>query len=252
MIREMTAERLQSIRPDSEAAVKLLALTEAYGLSCPFVRYWEGEEGMVAAMMDGHLTLLPLKDALEETALFISMQPEIRSLRTNRATAEQLGELLPGWRLETGRVMKPGRTFHPSAVVSAPVLRMLYPVLTACFPGQLPPFDVWYTDVHHRLRHGLCRLAAVEVDDRVAACAMTTAECVGGGVIGAVATLPDYRGRGFASDCVSTLAASLQKEDRQVYLSPKNVGAERLYANLGFVPCGEWGSLQRPEGEKDK
>ena len=102
-----------------------------------------------------------------------------------------------------------------------------------------------YADVHHRLRHGLCRLAAVETDGGVAACAMTTAECAGGAVIGAVATLPDYRGRGYASACVSTLAASLQKEGRRIYLSPKNAGAQRLYAGLGFVPCGEWGTLQR-------
>ena len=71
------------------------------------------------------------------------------------------------------------------------------------------------------------------------------AALLGGAVIGAVATLPDYRGRGYASACVSTLAASLQKEGRRIYLSPKNAGAQRLYAGLGFVPCGEWGTLQR-------
>ena len=245
MIREMTPERLRGIQPDSEAATKLLALTEAYGLECPFVRYWEGEGRLAAALMEGRLTLFSPEDLGEETALFISMQPEIRCLRTDRASAERLGCLLPGWRLETGQVMRPGRMFEPSGSVSVPSPRALYPVLAACFPGELPAFDAWYADVHHRLRHGLCRLAAVETDGGVAACAMTTAECAGGAVIGAVATLPDYRGRGYASACVSTLAASLQKEGRRIYLSPKNAGAQRLYAGLGFVPCGEWGTLQR-------
>ena len=106
MIREMTPERLRGIQPDSEAATKLLALTEAYGLECPFVRYWEGEGRLAAALMEGRLTLFSPEDIGEETALFISMQPEIRCLRTDRASAERLGCLLPGWRLETGQVMR--------------------------------------------------------------------------------------------------------------------------------------------------
>ena len=100
MIREMTPERLRGIQPDSEAATKLLALTEAYGLECPFVRYWEGEGRLAAALMEGRLTLFSPEDIGEETALFISMQPEIRCLRTDRASAERLGCLLPGWRLD--------------------------------------------------------------------------------------------------------------------------------------------------------
>lgn len=245
MIRRMTEEYLKSLKPDSEAAVKLLAQAEAYGLDSSFVRFWEGEEGMAASLMDGVLTLLPSNGSWEETALFVSMQPEIRSLRTSGA-AEELARLLPGWELETGRVMEPNREFVPSHSVSQPSPQMLYPVLTACFPGSMPPFDVWYADVHHRLRRGLCRLAAVMTKDGAAACAMTTAECRGGGVIGAVATLPAYRGRGYASACVSNLAASLQGEGRRVYLSPKNDRARQLYAGLGFSVCGEWSTLKRP------
>lgn len=43
MIRRMTEEYLKSLKPDSEAAVKLLAQAEAYGLDSSFVRFWEGK-----------------------------------------------------------------------------------------------------------------------------------------------------------------------------------------------------------------
>ena len=89
----------------------------------------------------------------------------------------------------------------------------------------------------------MCPIAAVHEDGRPVACAMTTAEGGGAALIGAVATHPDFRGRGYASACVAYLTALLQQERRQVFLSPKNEPAHRLYRRLGYVDTGRWGSL---------
>ena len=121
--------------------------------------------------------------------------------------------------------------------------KQLYPLLVSCFASGIPPFDVWYADVSHRQRHGLCRIAAVLEDGVPVAGAMTVAACGGGALIGAVATRRESRGRGYASACVSRLTRALMKEGRQVYLSPKNETARRIYSRLGFIETGEWGAF---------
>lgn len=130
MIREMTPERLRGIQPDSEAATKLLALTEAYGLECPFVRYWEGEGRLAAALMEGRLTLFSPEDIGEETALFISMQPEIRCLRTDRASAE------PAW-LSSARLAAGNRT-GDAAGQDVRAVRLRFRAIP---PGAVPGAD---------------------------------------------------------------------------------------------------------------
>ena len=120
--------------------------------------------------------------------------------------------------------MSPARTFalaEQGAAKAVESPRELYPLLSACFSEGLPSFDGWYADVSHRLRHGCCRIAVVHENGRPVACAMTTAEGGGAALIGAVATHPDFRGRGYASACVAYLTALLQQERRQVFLSPR-------------------------------
>ena len=246
MIRKVKAGELPSIPPSSEAAVRIRCLADAYGSDAgAFLHFWLGEGGSVVALLDGAATLLPGLD-WEEAGLFVSMHPDILSLRTDADTAERLVGLLNGWTLKTGDVMSPAGSFASSPLIKALTPRDIYPVLTACFGESAPPFEGWYVDVSHRLRHGYCRIAAVEEDNRAVATAMTTAECTGGAVIGAVATLPEKRGHGHASACVCSLTADLLEEGRRVFLSPKNDRARRLYEHLGYTVIGGWGTLQRP------
>ena len=247
MLTLLTGEEFPMVgEPASEAAVRILCMAEAYGPGRAFIRFWKGEGGLLLALLDGTASLLPGTAGLEELALFLSIQEEIRLLRTDRETAVELAPLLPGWAVETGDVMTPARPFSPVTAAEWPA-REIYPLLRECFGETVPPFEAWYGDVNHRQRHGLCRIAAVGAGGIPVASAMTTAECRGGAVIGAVATLPAYRGRGYASACVSSLTARLQTEGRRIYLSPKNDYAAKLYAKLGYVPCGGWGTLRRPE-----
>lgn len=253
MIREAGRGDFAGLIPDSEAAVKLLGLAEAYG-GQPFVRFWriDGPAGAAGylSLLDGTAVLALLSGAVpeteEETAAFLAMQPEIRCVRTSEGTGRRIaGE---GWRLETGAVMTPAPSLQePSKAPVNLTPREIYPVLQACFGGAVPPFSPWYVDVSHRLRHGNCRIVGFREGGGAAACAMTTAECAGAAVIGAVATLPSCRGKGYASADVLTLAHALAGEGRRVYLSPKNEAARRLYAILGFAECGRWAELSRSD-----
>lgn len=246
MIREATAAELAAMTTDSEAQVRIAGLVTAYGTERPFVRFWSGEQGSRIALMDGLATVAACPEEREALAVFLSMHPEIAAVRTDAVLAQTLAEQSAGWTVKTGEVMTPVVSFvQPETPVEALPAREMYPVLTAVFGATVPPFDVWYADVSHRLRHGAARIAGVRENGQAVAVAMTTAECPGAALIGAVATLPASRGKGYAAACVSSLAAQLQNEGRRVLLSPKNDRAKALYTRMGFTVCGEWGLAER-------
>ena len=255
MIRQAAADDFSRLIPDTEAAVRLRALADAYGPGLSFLRFWCDGEGGFASLMDGTMTLSLPRGLSEEWAAFAAMQPEVSGIRTDGETARRLAAG-GGWRVETGAVTAPSPALAAPEREPEPLTpREAYPVLKECFPGSLPPFPAWYVDVSHRLRHGCCRLAGFKEEGRSVSCAMTVAECGpapcepapygGAALIGAVATLPAGRGKGYASAAVLTLARALRDEGRRVFLSPKNAHAHALYARIGFADAGEWGSLKR-------
>ena len=232
--------RLPSM-PATEAAVRIECLHRAYA-GTGVVRCWEDGQGGVLCLMDGH-AVLQVEELTPEWMLFIAMQPEILSVRTDADTARALGASLEG-EVACGDVMAAPRDIA-AAVTETAAPREIFPVLQAGFDEAAPAFESWYADVMLRIRRGLCRISCVRENNRVAATAMTVAEGERIALIGAVATHPDYRRRGYASACVSTLAAQLQNEGRQVLLSPKNETAARVYAKLGFAVCGTWGEFYK-------
>ncbi|MBR3289720.1 MAG: GNAT family N-acetyltransferase [Clostridia bacterium] len=239
MIREVTA--LPPLPDDSDAAVKIAAQVRAYGLTRPFLRVYAGEGGSVLSVLDGAATLFPGQDA-DEALLFIGMSPEIHALRSDAETAGRLAARL-GVRTQTGVTML--YRGDPLLPESADTLsaRDAYPLLRAVFGDALPPFDVWYADVSHRLRHGLCRIKGVSERGEAVSCAMTVAETPAAWLLGAVATRANCRGRGYASAVIRSLIADGHAAGKQVLISPKNEAARALYARLGFAECGTWGTV---------
>ena len=226
-------ECLPELQGEALPLYRIRALWECY-VYVPFLRYYVGENGSAAAILDGQAIVYATETEREEMALFVSMQPDIISLLadvpTAQAVAAQWGTAVnevPVMRCETPQTAETISRLSP---------RELYAFLEPIFPG-LPPFEGWYMDVCYRERHGFCRNVAVIEGDRAVSAAMTTADWQGGALIGGVATDPAYRRQGLAARCVGTLAAQLQKEDRQVYICPKNDGARRVYTALGFAVC---------------
>ena len=253
MIRLAREEDLAKLHPDSEAAVKVLGLYKAYGLSAAFVRYWvEERDGTLLSLiayMDGVATValcspICTPNCSEELSAFIQMQPDFAFVRTTAEAAKAVAQN-GGWQLSTGTVMKAELLQFPSLTPTAFTPKEAYSVLGEVFGESMVEYSSFYVDMSHRLRHGCGRMVGFFEGGQPVACAMTTAECDRAALIGAVATLPLGRGKGYASSNVLTLAHQLKDEAKTVFLSPKNEAAETLYRHIGFVPCGEWGILQR-------
>lgn len=244
MIARVYEETVSLWTPCSEAALRQCGQAAAYGASHDFLRFYTDEHGNRLSIFDDAATL-HIEREPEEMLLFLTMDTAVRSVRTDRDTAERLSKLWDtAYQTEAVMEAPQGATMH-DGVCEAP-LREIYEVLIDGFGAEaLPPFDGWYADVHHRYRRGRCRAVSVRESTVAQACAMTVAECDTAALIGAVATRPVARGKGYASACVLTLAAALQAEGKRVLLSPKNHYAHTLYDRLGFTVVGQWGSVKK-------
>lgn len=234
-------EELPALVDDTLIACRIKALWECYG-AVPFVRFYSGESGSAAAILDGQAVALVSEEEREEWAWFLSMQPDIGSVLTDPDTANTIAA---EWKTEVKRypVMRFAAETPTTDGTESASPRELYAFLQPIFPG-LAPFDSWYPDVCYRSRHGFFRNVVVR-DENVVSSAMTTAEWDGGALIGGVATAPTHRRRGLAGACVCALVKVLKEEGRQVYICPKNEGAMRLYTELGFSVCGEIAQVER-------
>ena len=220
---------------------RVRALWECYG-DVPFIRYYLGDEGSAVAILDGQAVVYAAEAEREELSWFLSMQPDVTSVLTDTATAAMVAAQwdtsvceFPVMRADTPQTLSPSERLSP---------REMYTFLQPIFPS-LAPFDSWYPDVCYRERHGFCRNVGIRDNSTAVCSAMTVAEWSGGALIGGVATAPTHRRRGLAARCVGTLTALLQNEGRTVYICPKNEGAQRVYASLGFTVCDTIAMVER-------
>ena len=231
--------------PQSEAAVRIDAWRAAYGPEQRFLSFYTDGCGARLCIADG-CAVFDGEEPNEEWISFIAMHPDIGTLRTGGPAGKRLAAVL-GCAAVTGSVMELRRNGTPDKPAGvpepetdpAPPLAALYALLCTGF-SSMPPFESWYVDVSHRVRHGLCRIAAVMRDGEPVSSAMTVAETPSAVLLGAVVTAPEWRRHGFAAACVRALA---WEEDRRVLISPVSETAARLYASLGFAPCGTWAEI---------
>ena len=235
-----------SLPIQTDATLRMMALQKAYGGTAA-LRLYQDENGSVAAVCDGQMYLERVAADAEEWVLFAAMDPMIRRLRTDVQTA-QLYARKVGGTFEQQAVMQPINLQVKSETPTQQdaTAQQLWQLLRAGFGDAAPAYDAFYADVLHRMRHGCFEQRVVKGDNGLLACAMTVAYCDDAAMIGAVATHPDARRKGYASACVTQLAASLQAQGKAVYLCPKNPYAERLYLSLGFEIKGQCGIATAP------
>lgn len=243
MIRAIPAAEAAALNPQTEALLRITAAAQVYGDTWQELRFWRGEGGSVLMLADGVATLHAGEDA-GDAALFLQMSPDVRTVRTDADTAQSLAAAW-GTEAKTGEVMKAACPLSPIGGAEQPPIAALHPLLKEVFGADIPPFDVWYADVHHRARRGRFAAAAVMEGGQAVSCALVSAQTERVTLLGGVATAPAARGRGCASACVTALAHAEQAAGREVWISPKNDAAAVLYRRLGFTPCGHWGIVKK-------
>lgn len=80
----------------------------------------------------------------------------------------------------------------------------------------------------------------IKEDGKIVSSASTTAENSESAMIVGVCTHPDYRGKGYATMCMSAICKDLISEGKTACLFYDNPDAGRIYKRLGFRDIGIW------------
>ncbi len=98
----------------------------------------------------------------------------------------------------------------------------------------------WLSDVSLRVKRGTAKAAAIEEFGEKVACAMILFETEKAALIGAVATIPEYRGKGYAGALVTSLAEYVKSGGKRAELLCARGSIIEFYNKLGFVKTGDW------------
>ncbi len=226
----------------------------AYGTNQQFAPFYADEKGNMLSILDGKAVLAGETIDIDEWAIFLSMHPEIEVVTSEKHFAQQLAEHFQK-KCTYKTVMRLENALPPVEIpLVSPTPRQMYPLLLEVFGDTMPAFDGWYVDVSHRMRHNICKTAGIEREGKLVSTAMTVAESADAAIVGAVATAASHRKMGLASQCLRGLVADIltKNKHKTIMISPKNSGAERLYASMGFAVCGEIGEMRIRDDKNGK
>lgn len=227
---------LQTVCRGTVFGTRILSGAQMYG-RYPFADLWVQDDCAAIFRLDGALTVEVCGesdwDELREFCGMVSAQ----SLLCERGVMERLGFPFQEGGIVLGCSRQPGEA-RPTGEV--PKLAAVHELLRACagpsFP--VPPWEPFYLDVSHRLRHGGLHLATRQENGILLGCAMTVAETPHAAVLGAVAVRPEYRGQGLGSALVRALLAQLPQP--QITLLRAQTGHQTFYERLGFQEQAHW------------
>lgn len=124
----------------------------------------------------------------------------------------------------------------------------IYDILNQANFVGLPGRTVWLSDVSARVKARTAMGVTIAEDGQKAACAMGLFITEKAALIGAVATLPAFRGRGFAGHLVTTLALQMIDTGKRAELLCANNDLLAFYEDIGFEPVGFWAQYDTEQG----
>ena len=92
----------------------------------------------------------------------------------------------------------------------------------------------------HSMEAGVSRTYYVEEDGMFVSSASTTAENSMSAMVVAVCTHPEYKKKGYATDCMTKLCRNVLKEGKELCLFYDNPEAGTIYKRIGFKDIGYW------------
>lgn len=238
MIRPASVSDFQKTASADPFLTRILSLYQCYGEGLDFVAFWVQEKdgavtSAVSRFEDKFSLWLTADSDLEEIAAFIRFQGA-GSCLYNAAFALDFPAQMPAI---SGQVLEyVAEDYISDLEIYQPDFKELYALLKACESPIfiVPEYMLFLSDVVHRSNRGKCSIRAVKIDGQLASSVMTVAETQGAVILGAVATHPDYRRRGLSRELVRTLATTIRREGRRVYVLSASEVNTKFYQNSGF------------------
>ena len=223
-----------SFLPQDAYAARIQALFKTYGAKCPFAEFWTQAENAAVCRVDGVMTLCCTENAdYEELKIFI----ETVGCKTLVCSYEVCSNLGYTPSLSSHIVEYTGG-ICVNPFCANPDLKQMHSLLLRC-GFMMGDYGSFLADFASRLNKGTAKTAAI-VSSCVDACASALFIGEKSVLLGAVATNPEKRGKGLASELVSSLAGEMKAQGKRVFLFCREDSLLEFYKKIGFVACGKW------------
>lgn len=220
---------------------RIACLYSCYSTDYDFVKFWkqtDGEGEIVSAIsrVDGDVTLSTSGENLDEVSEFLSIvvfrtvQCESSVVRKLKREAAISGFVVE-YRKNENPIAEifPDSGFHPKEV---------YDIIKGARLIGVGEYLPWLSDITFRMNRNCAEVLTACDGEKAVACAMKLFITDSAVLLGGVATLPEYRGRGLAGSLVTRLAES--ESDKRVELLCKNDSIVEFYKSIGFYVKNEW------------
>ena len=238
MIRPTDKGAFEGLIPTDPFLTRILSLYLCYGEGYDFVGFWEQRAGestaaLISRFEDKFSLRLTDEADLEEIAAFLCFQGA-GSVMFDAGYALDISD-----RVHTieGQVLEyTGDDYISDTEIYEPDFKELYGLLKTCESDifRVPDYMMFLSDLTHRRNMDKLHLIGTAAYGTLASSVMTVSEAPASAILGAVATRPEYRGRGLSRSLVRTLATRLRAEGRRVYVLSASDANTRFYINSGF------------------
>lgn len=221
---------------------RIKAYFNCYLTDYDFVKFWvqTDDDGNVTAAIsrvDGDMTLTAENADFEELLQFVKIVG-FTTIQCNRRVAEHFtkDETLWGYVVE----FKEKTQTSEVSLKKNFELKEIYNIIKAENLTGVGDYLPWLSDTTFRVNRGTAKPLLCEIDGENAGCAMVLFSTDKASLLGAVATVPEFRGRGVARSLVVRLANEELAQGRRTELLCKSDSIVDFYKSIGFTVTDEW------------
>ena len=230
---------------------RIMSLYNTYKYNLPFVDYWvqfkdDKPVSLISRLESSFILCLSDDSDIEEISSFV------RVSGAQSAICDARFELECNMSRKIGPILYSENAFDISESfdVCIPDTKEVYSIISKAASGdfKVPSYESFMLDVNHKINRRSIRMYAVK-GKAPAACIMTLAESEDSAVLGALATDPEYRKRGYGAFLIKYINNILVSEGKRVYLHRAPSENITFYNKLGFEKYGKWAEYREKENE---
>lgn len=230
---------------------RILSIYNTYNYNLPFVDFWvqfvdDSPVSVISRLESSFVLRLTDKSDMDEISSFI------RVSGAQSVICDADYELNCDFNVKSGPVLFSDKLFeiNKDFEVFTPDTKEVYSIISKAASENfaVPSYESFMLDVNHKLNQRSIRMYAVK-EDKPAACIMTLAESKDSAVLGALATDPEYRNKGYGAFLIKYINNALISEGKSVYLHRAPSENVAFYNKLGFEEYGKWAEYREKVNE---
>lgn len=221
---------------------RIKAYFNCYSTDYDFVKFWmqTDEDGNVTATIsrvDGDMTLCAYDADFEELLQFVKIVG-FTTIQCRRDVAKNFTDDETLW----GYVVRYENITAERDVTlkNDYELKEIYNIIKSANLTGVGDYMPWLSDTTFRINRNTATPLLAEADGKAAGCAMVLFRTDKAALLGAVATVHEFRGRGIAGALVTRLANKELEEGKRTELLCKNDSIVDFYKSIGFTVKDEW------------